>query len=149
MSAEDKRIGPGTRPAGEPEKPSMISLHHLLEEMTRKGASDLHITSGIPPQYRIDGQIVPTDAEAVTPEMSEKLAYSLMKDEQRKRFEITKELDLSFGIKGVSRYRCNVFMQRGTPAMALRHEMGGGAGQRGQGLAVIDGEEGEESGEDG
>ena len=85
MAAEETRNGPGTRPAGESEKPSMISLHHLLEEMTRKGASDLHITSGIPPQYRIDGQIVPTDAEAVTPEMSEKLAYSLMKDEQRKR----------------------------------------------------------------
>ena len=122
MAAEEKKHGsghPGGGP-GEGEKPSMISLHHLLEEMTRKGASDLHITSGIPPQYRIDGQIVPTDSEMVTPEMSEKLAYSLMKDEQRKRFEITKELDLSFGIKGVSRYRCNVFMQRGAVAMAIR-----------------------------
>lgn len=98
----------------------MISLHALLEEMTHKGASDLHLTAGVPPQFRIDGQIVPSDHEVVTPEVSESLAYSLMKEEQRKRFEQTKELDLSFGIKGLSRYRANVFLQRGVVTMAIR-----------------------------
>ncbi len=98
----------------------MISLHALLEEMSAKGASDLHITAGVPPQFRIDGQIIPSDSEVVTPEVSEKLAYSIMKEEQRKRFEINKELDLSFGIKGLARYRCNVFMQRGVVTMAIR-----------------------------
>ena len=70
----------------------MISLHALLEEMTHKGASDLHITAGVPPQFRIDGQIIASDSEVVTPETAEKLAYSIMKEEQRKRFEINKEL---------------------------------------------------------
>jgi len=98
----------------------MISLHALLEDMTHKGASDLHITAGVPPQFRIDGQIIPADAEVVTPEAAEKLAYSIMKEEQRKRFEMNKELDLSFGVKGLARYRCNVFLQRGVVTMAIR-----------------------------
>jgi twitching motility protein PilT len=98
----------------------MISLHELLERMTTNGASDLHLTAGVPPQYRIDGQIVSSEYEIVTPELSEKLAYSLMKEDQRTRFEQNKELDLSFGIKGLSRYRANVYLQRGVVTMAIR-----------------------------
>src|SRR5512140_564261 len=98
----------------------MISLHELLQEMTLKGASDLHITAGVSPQFRIDGQIVASDHEVVTPDISEKLAYSLMKETQRTRFEQNKELDLSFGIKGLSRYRANVYLQRGVVTMAIR-----------------------------
>jgi twitching motility protein PilT len=98
----------------------MIMMHSLLEEMTNKGASDLHITAGVPPVFRVDGQIIPSDHEVVTPETSEALAYSLMKEDQRKRFEQNKELDLSFGVKGLSRYRANIFLQRGVVTMALR-----------------------------
>ena len=98
----------------------MISMHALLEEMNQKGASDLHITAGVPPVFRVDGQIVPTDHEMVTPEIAESLIYSVLREDQRKRFEQTKELDLSFGVKGLSRFRVNVFLQRGVVRRPIR-----------------------------
>ena len=98
----------------------MITLRDLLEQMVAKKASDLHITAGVPPEFRIDGVMVPGDMEPLTPETTAQLTYSMLSDEQRKRFEMTKELDLSFGIKGVSRFRANVFLQRGCIATAIR-----------------------------
>jgi twitching motility protein PilT len=88
--------------------------------MTQKGASDLHLTAGVPPEIRVDGLITPTDHETLTPEGTTQLAYSVLSDEQRKRFETTKELDFSFGVKGLSRFRANVFLQRGVVSMAIR-----------------------------
>ena len=98
----------------------MHNLRTLLEEMISRNASDLHLTAGMTPAYRVDGGIVPMDGEALTPEDTQSLAYSVLSDEQRKRFETTKELDLSFGIKNLSRFRANVYQQRGVVSMAIR-----------------------------
>ena len=98
----------------------MVTLRDLLADMIQRRASDLHITAGVPPEYRIDGQLTPTEHEVLTPEVTAQLAYSVLSDEQRKRFEMTKELDFSFGIKGLSRFRANCFLQRGVVTMAIR-----------------------------
>jgi twitching motility protein PilT len=98
----------------------VVTLRQLLEEMTHKGASDLHITAGVPPEFRIDGLITPTEHDVLNPELTAQLAYSVMSDEQRKRFETSRELDFSFGVKGLSRFRANVFLQRGVISMAIR-----------------------------
>ncbi len=98
----------------------MILLRKLLEDMVLMKASDLHVTAGVPPGFRIDGSIMPREEEALTPETTAQLAYSVMSDEQRKRFENRKELDFSFGIKGLSRFRGNVFLQRGVVSMVIR-----------------------------
>ncbi len=98
----------------------MTSLKQLLEDMIQRRASDLHITAGVPPEFRIDGSITPSEYEILTPDLTANLAYSVMSDEQRKKFENTKELDFSFGIKGLSRFRSNVYLQRGVVSMAIR-----------------------------
>ena len=98
----------------------MVTLRQLLEEMIPKRASDLHLTAGVPPMYRIDGSIEPTVHEVLTPEATANLAYSVLSDDQRKRFETTKELDFSFGVKGLSRFRANVFLQRGVVSVVIR-----------------------------
>jgi twitching motility protein PilT len=98
----------------------VVTLKQLLEDMVTRKASDLHITAGVPPELRVDGQIVPTEYEVLTPEACTSIAYSVLSDEQRKRFETTKELDFSFGVKGLSRYRANVYLQRGVVSMAIR-----------------------------
>jgi twitching motility protein PilT len=98
----------------------VVTLRDLLGDMIQKRASDLHITAGVPPEYRIDGLLVPTEHDVLTPEACASLAYSVLSDEQRKRFETTKELDFSFGVKGLSRFRANTFLQRGVVSMAIR-----------------------------
>jgi len=97
-----------------------VTLRQLLEDMVSRNASDLHITAGVPPEFRVDGAITPSEYDVLTPELTVQLAYSVMSDEQRKRFETTKELDFSFGIKGLARYRANVFLQRGVVSMVVR-----------------------------
>ena len=98
----------------------MVNLRDLLQEMIDKGASDLHITAGVPPQLRVDGEINPTEHDPMTPEMCQQIVYSVLNEEQQKRFEELKELDFSFGVKGLSRFRGNVFMQRGVTSLAIR-----------------------------
>ena len=98
----------------------MTTLKQLLEDMIQRKASDLHITAGVPPEFRIDGSITPSEYEILTPEITAQLAYSVLSDEQRKKFENTRELDFSFGIKGLSRFRANVYLQRGVVTMAIR-----------------------------
>jgi twitching motility protein PilT len=97
-----------------------LTLRQLLEDMVRRKASDLHITAGVPPELRIDGSITPTEYEVLSAEKCTALAYSVLSDEQRKRFETTKELDFSFGVKGLSRFRANTYIQRGVTSMAIR-----------------------------
>jgi twitching motility protein PilT len=97
-----------------------LTLRQLLEDMVQRRASDLHITAGVPPELRVDGAITPTEYEVLSPEKCLALSYSVMSDEQRKRFETTKELDFSFGVKNLSRFRANVFLQRGVVSMAIR-----------------------------
>jgi twitching motility protein PilT len=97
-----------------------LTLRQLLEDMVQRKASDLHITAGVSPELRIDGSITPTEYEVLSPEKCASLAYSVLSDDQRKRFETTKELDFSFGVKGLSRFRANTFLQRGVVSMAIR-----------------------------
>ena len=97
-----------------------LTLRQLLEDMVHRKASDLHLTAGVPPELRIDGSITPTEYEVLSPERCIGLAYSVLSDEQRKKFETTKELDFSFGVKGLARFRANVYLQRGVVCMAIR-----------------------------
>ena len=98
----------------------MVTLRELLELAHQRKASDLHLTVGSPPQLRIDGRLVRTEMEPLTAEQTKKLAYSIMNEKQRKKFEESWELDLSFGIENLSRFRCNVFVQRGNVAVSIR-----------------------------
>jgi twitching motility protein PilT len=98
----------------------MVNLRDLLHEMIEKKASDLHITAGLPPQLRMDGKIVGTSHDKLTPEDTLQITYSVLNEEQQKRFEAEKELDFSFGVKGLSRFRANVFLQRGVVSLAIR-----------------------------
>lgn len=88
--------------------------------MMERRATDLHLTVGAPPTIRIDGELTRMEYDPLTPNETQSLVYSLLKDEQKKRFELEKELDFAFGIKGLSRFRANVFMQRGCVATAIR-----------------------------
>ncbi len=98
----------------------MPNLHQLLKAMVEKGSSDLHITTGSPPQLRIDGALVPLKTPPLTPVETKQLCYSILADAQKHKFEEENELDLSFGVKGLSRFRANIFMQRGAVAAAFR-----------------------------
>jgi twitching motility protein PilT len=98
----------------------MANLHQLLKAMVEKGASDLHVTTNSPPQLRIDGKLVPLKTPPLTPVETKQLCYSILTDAQKHKFEEENELDLSFGVKGLSRFRSNIFMQRGAVAGAFR-----------------------------
>ena len=97
-----------------------VSLHQLLKAMVEKGASDMHITAGAPPLLRIDGEIVPLKLPPLGTVETKQLLYSILTEEQKVEFEKNNELDLSFGVKNLSRFRANVFMQRGAIAGAIR-----------------------------
>jgi twitching motility protein PilT len=98
----------------------MVSLRDLLAEMADRGASDLHLTAGVPPQFRVDGVLDSSGHDPLDPETCESLIYSILRDDQKKRFENERELDLSFGIKNLARFRANVFAQRGVTTAAIR-----------------------------
>jgi len=98
----------------------MANMHQLLKAMIEKGASDLHITTGTPPQLRIDGKLHPLKMPPLSPQETKQLTYSVLTDAQKHRFEETNELDLSFSVQKLSRFRGNVFVQRGNVAGAFR-----------------------------
>ncbi|MGI6395043.1 MAG: type IV pilus twitching motility protein PilT [bacterium] len=97
-----------------------VSLQELLSLMIEQNASDLHITSGSPPQLRIDGTLRPVNVPPLSPTETKRIAYSILTEKQKKTFEEKNELDLSFGVKNLSRFRANVFMQRGAVSCAIR-----------------------------
>src|SRR5271167_2233722 len=97
-----------------------LSLSDLLRRMLEMGGSDLHITTNSPPQIRVHGHLVPLDLPQMTPAETKQLAYSVMTDSQKHRFEESLELDFSFGLKGLARFRANVFNQRGATACVFR-----------------------------
>jgi twitching motility protein PilT len=98
-----------------------INLRALLEEVIEKEASDLHITAGERAKIRIDGDITNASApDVLTPKDTLSLAYSVLTENQKKRFELEDELDFSFGIQNLARFRGNVFKQRGCVAMVIR-----------------------------
>jgi twitching motility protein PilT len=98
-----------------------LNLRTLLEEMIERDASDLHIVAGERPKLRVDGDIVNSSAEAVlTPKDTLSIAYSVLTENQKKRFEIENELDFSFGIQNLARFRGNCFKQRGCVSLVIR-----------------------------
>ncbi|MCJ7664183.1 MAG: type IV pilus twitching motility protein PilT [Desulfobacterales bacterium] len=97
-----------------------LDLQDLLKTMVENDATDLHITTGTPPQIRVYGRLVPLDLPHLTSADTKRLAYSVLTDAQKHRFEEEHELDFSFGIKGLSRFRGNLFFQRGVVAAAIR-----------------------------
>ena len=98
----------------------MANMHQLLKAMIEKGASDLHITTGTPPQLRIDGKLAPLKMPPLSPPETKQLCYSVLTDAQKHRFEENNELDLSFSVQRLSRFRGNIFVQRGNVAGAFR-----------------------------
>ena len=98
----------------------MANLHQLLKAMIEKGASDLHVTTVSPPQLRIDGKLHPLKMPPLSPPETKQLCYSILTDAQKHKFEENNELDLSFGVRGLSRFRANIFTQRGAVAGAFR-----------------------------
>jgi twitching motility protein PilT len=113
--------GKGDNMAEQPQSQQQhLDLQKLLQTMIEKKASDLHITTGAPPQFRIDGKLTEAGSTPLNATDSKGLCYSVLTDAQRHRFEEESELDFSFGIKGLSRFRGNVFIQRGAVAGAFR-----------------------------
>jgi twitching motility protein PilT len=98
----------------------MVGLRELLDQMVKMGASDLHLTVGTPPVVRVDGKLQRLNLDMMTAESTKKLAYSMLNEKQKLKFEQNNELDFSFGIEQMSRFRCNMFMQRGNVAVVLR-----------------------------
>ncbi len=97
-----------------------ISVEELLQQLVERGGSDLHITAGSPPKIRINGKLVSTEHNILDPETSKKLVYGVMDNDQIARFEKLLEMDMSFGIAGLGRFRTNVFQQRGAVGCVIR-----------------------------
>jgi twitching motility protein PilT len=131
----------------------MATLPELLKTLVDNSGSDLHITTNTPPQIRVHGHLRPLDLPSLGPAETKALAYSVLTDSQKKRFEESLELDFSFGIRGIARFRCNVFNQRGAVAAVYRvipeviksfHELGlpqviGQLAERPRGLVLVTG----------
>jgi len=98
----------------------MPSLPELLKSTVDMEGSDLHLTTNTPPQVRVHGKLQRLNLPNLTPADTKQLAYSVMTDAQKKRFEETQELDFSFGVRGIGRFRCNVFSQRGAVGSVYR-----------------------------
>ena len=98
----------------------MPTLPELLKALVDMDGSDLHITTNTPPQIRVHGHLRRVTGPDLQPADTKQLVYSVLTDSQKKRFEETNELDFSFGIKGLARFRCNVFMQRGAVGAVYR-----------------------------
>ncbi|MEK6630940.1 MAG: ATPase, T2SS/T4P/T4SS family, partial [Acidobacteriota bacterium] len=98
----------------------MATLPELLRTTLDMEASDLHLTANSPPQVRVHGSLQRLNAPDLTPADTKQLAYSVLTDAQKKRFEETRELDFSFGVRNMARFRCNVFSQRGAVAAVYR-----------------------------
>jgi twitching motility protein PilT len=104
-----------------PPKPHGLNLRSLLEEMVSRNASDLHIVAGERPKLRVDGDITNSSMDSeLTPKDTLQIAYSVLTEQQKKRFELEDELDFSFGIQNLARFRGNVFKQRGCVSMVVR-----------------------------
>jgi twitching motility protein PilT len=98
----------------------MATLPELLQQMVSMQGSDLHITTNAPPTVRVHGKLTRLDQPVLGPADTKQLGYSVLTDAQKKRFEETLELDFSFGLKGLARFRCNMFNQRGSVGCVYR-----------------------------
>jgi twitching motility protein PilT len=98
----------------------MATLPEMLRKAVNSGASDLHLTTGVPAKIRIDGKLRTVDEQILDPPDTKRLAYSVMTDSQKHQFEEKWEIDFSFGVKDLCRFRANVFMQRGSVVAVFR-----------------------------
>ncbi|MEM6254448.1 MAG: type IV pilus twitching motility protein PilT [Cyanobacteria bacterium P01_D01_bin.156] len=97
-----------------------MMIEDLMEEVVERGGSDLHLSAGLPPYIRISGHLTPTEHPPMTPEQCQRLIFSMLNNTQRKHLEQNWELDCSYGVKGLARFRVNVYKDRGTYAACLR-----------------------------
>jgi twitching motility protein PilT len=98
----------------------MAQMQELLQQLVDRNGSDLHLTAGSPPRIRVSGALVPTDHDVMTPEETKSTVYSILTTDQIAKYEKTLELDFSFGIRDLGRFRTNVFQQRGAVGAVLR-----------------------------
>jgi twitching motility protein PilT len=89
-----------------------MQIHELFEQMAAQSASDLHITAGVPPMIRVHGDVAPMPYDPLTPVDTKQLCYSVLTEQQKKKFEEESELDFSFGVQGLSRFRGNLFCRK-------------------------------------
>jgi twitching motility protein PilT len=98
-----------------------VDLNEILKAAIKNGASDIHLKSGLPPMFRLDGALVPLkSAERLVPEDLQRMTVGIMNPVQKERYETNRECDLAYGIPGLGRFRVNVFQQRGTVAAVFR-----------------------------
>ncbi|MBW2499687.1 MAG: Flp pilus assembly complex ATPase component TadA, partial [Deltaproteobacteria bacterium] len=98
-----------------------MELNEILKVAIKGGASDIHLKSGLPPMFRVDGALVPLkNGERILPDELQKIAFSMMNPVQKARFDEKREADLAYGIPGLGRFRVNVFQQRGTVGIVFR-----------------------------
>jgi len=97
-----------------------MNITEILQTMIKSGISDIHFKADSSPLIRLHGKLMPTKTQSLSPKNIEELAYSLMSKEQQTKFEQENELDMSYSIEGLSRFRINIYRQRGTPALTLR-----------------------------
>ena len=99
---------------------AMATLPELLKTLVERDGSDLHIATNTPPQIRVHGHLERLEMDDLQPADTKQLVYSVLTDVQKKRFEESNELDFSFGIRGLARFRCNIFTQRGAVGAVYR-----------------------------
>lgn len=97
-----------------------VTIEELLQVLVARDGSDLHLSAGSPPKIRVHGELIDTDHPVLRPEDTKNLIYSFLTNDQIARFEKQCEIDLSFGVEGLGRFRTNVFLQRGSVAAVLR-----------------------------
>ena len=103
------------------ETPEISELNRILKLAVRGGASDIHVKAGLPPIFRIDGALLPLrEAKRLSPENIGRMAAAIMTGVQREMFQKTLDLDMSYGVPGVGRFRVNVFQQRGSLGLVFR-----------------------------
>ena len=97
-----------------------MDLKRILERMVKEGSSDLHAKAGSPPVFRVDGRLIPLKEPPLSPEELKQVAFQIMTQEQQQIFAAKKEIDFAIGVAGLGRFRVNVYMQRGSCALAMR-----------------------------
>ena len=97
-----------------------LQIETLMEQLVEKGGSDLHLSAGLPPYGRFSGALKPMHEAPLAEESCNRLIFSLLNNNQRKQLEQNWELDCSYGLKGVARFRVNVYREKGCYAACLR-----------------------------
>src|SRR5262249_12124701 len=111
----------GARDRCDPWNEGDMNIRTVLEKMIAARASDLHLKAGTPPVVRVDGVLYTLDEPAPTSQALREVYQKMLNEEQRAHVATHHKTDFAFGVSGLARFRANIFMQRGTPALALRH----------------------------